>query len=248
MQKVYGFTNEFVATYPKLYNFENADVLSILGSGDQYFTAMLAGAKNVDVFDINKNAWYHFVLKFTAIKYLSYEEFFEMFITDGLDNMRLYLKIREYLPTDVKKFFDVLRLNGIQFSFIKISTPIINYIRLLPYLEESSYYKLQNLLNNVSLPGCIIDDFSSIALSNNKKNYDIALLSNIYNWMNLSVESFKLLLDKFDNCTVQALYAWSYTNELKEFINLGFKASLIPTVKETTVNKINYVLTYKRTK
>ena len=64
MNKVYGFTNEFVAAYPEIYDFDNANVLSIIGSGDQYFTAMLAGAKSVTVFDLNVNAWHHFVLKF----------------------------------------------------------------------------------------------------------------------------------------------------------------------------------------
>lgn len=254
MQKVYGFTNEFVAAYPRLYNFDNADVLSILGSGDQYFTAMLAGAKNVTVCDINKNAWYHFVLKFTAIKYLSYEEFMEMFITNGLDNMRLYFKIREYLPTDVKKFFDILRITKMKFSFIKISSPFSDsfskndYIRMLPFLEEASYYKLQELLNNVTLPTCIIGDFSSIALGDERKDYDIALLSNIYHWMDLPPDTFKFLLDKFDNCIMQALYAWSYSYEIKEFIELGFQVTPVPSVKQTPANTSNYVLTYKRTK
>ena len=254
MQKVYGFTNEFVAAYPRLYDFDNADVLSILGSGDQYFTAMLAGAKNVTVCDINKNAWYHFVLKFTAIKYLCYEEFYEMFITNGLDNMRLYLKIREYLPLEVRKFFDVLRITKMKFSFIKINSSFSNsfnrkdYIRMLPFLEESSYYKLQDLLNNTSLPTCIINDFSSVALGNDRKDYDIALLSNIFHWMDLSMEAFKDMLDNFNNCTFQALYAWRFSEELKEFINLGFLVTPVPSVKKMPVDTCNYVLTYKRTK
>ena len=106
MNKVYGFTNEFVAAYPEIYDFDNADVLSIIGSGDQYFTAMLAGAKNVTVFDLNVNAWYHFVLKYTAIKYLNFDEFKKFFITDNLNNIRLYFKIREHLRYNVRRWLE----------------------------------------------------------------------------------------------------------------------------------------------
>ncbi|MEG0960743.1 MAG: hypothetical protein RSE60_06630, partial [Erysipelotrichaceae bacterium] len=58
--KVYGFTNENVSSFKDLYDFDNADVLTVLGSGDQYFTSILNGAKNVDVYDINRCAWFHF--------------------------------------------------------------------------------------------------------------------------------------------------------------------------------------------
>lgn len=75
IDKVYGFTNENLAVFPKIYNFDKANILTVLGSGDQYFQAKLNGAQNVDVFDINYLAWHHFVLKYTAIKVLSYEDF-----------------------------------------------------------------------------------------------------------------------------------------------------------------------------
>ena len=72
MEKVYGFTNENINVFPEFFNFDNANVLTVLGSGDQYFGALLNGARDVEVFDINYLAWYHFLLKYTAIKILSY--------------------------------------------------------------------------------------------------------------------------------------------------------------------------------
>lgn len=84
MEKVYSFTNENVSSYSDIYNMNGANMLTILGSGDQYFTAILNGAKNVELIDINIISWYYFVLKFTSIKYLSYEEFIKFFITEKL--------------------------------------------------------------------------------------------------------------------------------------------------------------------
>lgn len=44
IDKVYGFTNENLAVFPKIYNFDKANILTVLGSGDQYFQAKLNGA------------------------------------------------------------------------------------------------------------------------------------------------------------------------------------------------------------
>lgn len=254
MEKVYGFTNEFVAAYPDIYNFDNADVLSVIGSGDQYFTSILAGAKNVTLFDININAWHHFVLKSTAIKHLAYEEFWKFFITDGLNNIELYLKIRDYLPQETKHFFDLLRVTKMKFSSIKLKALLLDnlskeeYIRMLPYLEKENYYKLQAILNKVGLPECIIKDFKDISSGNERKNYDIMLLSNIYHWLDLNPEEFKLMLNKFDPCIIQAVYAWHYYADIIEFETMGFTITEVPAIKQNIENSINYVLTYKRTR
>ena len=34
MEKVYGFTNENIDAFPEFFNFDNASVLTVLGSGD----------------------------------------------------------------------------------------------------------------------------------------------------------------------------------------------------------------------
>ena len=85
MEKVYSFTNENVSSYSDIYNMNGANMLTILGSGDQYFTAILNGAKNVELIDINVISWYYFVLKFTSIKYLSYEELIIMLCMQKLE-------------------------------------------------------------------------------------------------------------------------------------------------------------------
>lgn len=253
MSKVYGFTNEYLTSYPDIYNFENADVLSVIGSGDQYFTAVLAGAKNVTLFDINKAAWFYFVLKYISISHLTYEEFYEFFLKDNLNNIRLYKKIRDYLPNNVKRFFDILRVTKKQFSSILTEDTLTKdlsyqeFSKIVPYLNEDSYYILQDLLRKNTLPECIIDNFINIALNYNLKEYNIALLSNIFDWMNISVETYKTLLDKFDNCTIQALYLWGLCGKADKFMKLGFELNEIPAVNPNLkIDHHNYLLSYKR--
>ena len=80
MEKVYSFTNENVSSYSDIYNMNGANMLTILGSGDQYFTAILNGAKNVELIDLIVISWYYFVLMFSSIMFLSYEVFIIFFI------------------------------------------------------------------------------------------------------------------------------------------------------------------------
>lgn len=71
MNYVYPFTNENVTSFESLYNFDNARVLSVLGSGDQYFSSLLYGAKEVELYDISSRAWDYFILKYYGIMIFS---------------------------------------------------------------------------------------------------------------------------------------------------------------------------------
>ena len=47
MEKVYAFTNENLTCLKDIYSFQNAKVLTVLGSSDQYFSSVLFGAREV---------------------------------------------------------------------------------------------------------------------------------------------------------------------------------------------------------
>ena len=254
MEKVYSFTNENVSSYSDIYNMNGANMLTILGSGDQYFTAILNGAKNVELIDINVISWYYFVLKFTAIKYLSYEEFIKFFITEKINNNVVYAKIRNYLPNDIRNFFDKMVIIKSSFSNILLSSGMTelfsedDYKRYIPYLEENQYYKLQETLRSIELTVFNHQDFQYFINENNKKQYDIVMLSNIYHWMNMEPLDFKRLLDKANCDVIQALYSWNYGTLMAEFKTLGFEITGVPPVVKNEFIEANYVLTYKRTK
>ena len=65
-KRVYTMTNENVSSFKQLYNFDMANVFTVLGSGDQYFTSLLNGACEVSVFDVNYTAWLFFRINFNA--------------------------------------------------------------------------------------------------------------------------------------------------------------------------------------
>ena len=253
MEKVYAFTNEFVKIYPELYSFDGAKVLSILGSADQYFTALLNNVEEVELMDINIISWYHFLLKREAIKHLSYEEFCDFFIRNKSNDKLTYAYLRTYLPTSARKYFDNLVKLRIKFSSIRINSTIISwfskeeYERYIPYLEINNYYKLQELLIKSDLPTFYQKDFIKY-YQNLKDKYDIMLLSNIYHWLGLEPKEYKEVLDHFDKPIIQALYSWQKNSEFTEFESLGFEISKIPPVNVSEFSPNNYVLTYKKIK
>lgn len=246
MEKVYGFTNENIDAFPEFFYFDNASVLTVLGSGDQYFSALLNGAKNVDVFDINYLAWYHFILKYTAIKVLSYEEFMQMFVSDNLDNLSIYAKLRKYLPDEVKYFFDKLISLGRTFSSIKIKNIIFDNAKMnnIPYFNENTYYKLQSILQSSNFPefyNCNLLDI----LKFTKKSYDVALLSNIYHYLNNNPSDYHDFLSKINCPEILALYTWILNEEEKcEFLGNGFDIHQIPGV----LHESDYIVTLSRKK
>ena len=161
-------------------------MLTILGSGDQYFTAILNGAKNVELIDINIISWYYFVLKFTSIKYLSYEEFIKFFITEKINNNVVYAKIRNYLPNDIRNFFDKMVIIKSSFSNILLSSGMTelfsedDYKRYIPYLEENQYYKLQETLRSIELPVFSHQDFQYFINENNNWNFSSFCMINSF--------------------------------------------------------------------
>ncbi len=244
MDKVYGFTNENLASFTQIYEFNNASVLTVLGSGDQYFLAKLNQAQNVDVFDINYLTWYHFILKYTAIKVLSHEEFIQMFIKDNLDNQEIYNKISPYLPNEVKYFFDKLIKLNRKFSSIKIKNTIFKNTtkEYIPYLAKDKYYQLQNILKTSTLPHFY--NYNLINLPNHlTSTYDIALLSNIYHYLPIDCQTYRKFLDTIPSQNILAFYTWILNKEeYNEFLANGFNITKVDSV----INQKDYVITLKR--
>ena len=246
MEKVYGFTNENLEPFSTYFNFDNASVLTVLGSGDQYFESLLNGARDVEVFDINYLAWYHFLLKCTAIKILSYEEFMQMFVVDNLDNLNIYNKLREYLPDEVKHFFDKLISLGRKFSSIKIKNIIFDNskIRNIPYFNQETYYQLQSILQNNRMPefyNCNLLDISKYT----KKAYDVSLFSNVYHYLSLNTKDYRDFLNKINSPEILALYTWFLNREeKKEFLANGFDVYQIPGV----LHQDDYIVKLNRRK
>lgn len=216
MDQVYSFSNENLSEYNKIYNFKDAKVLTVLGSGDQYFSSLLFGAKEVITYDINPLTYQYFILKYKSILFLDYDEFYNYFIENELKNIYLFNR------------FDMPNIS----SYIKFSDlPSIEYDRgdVIPYFEKNAYYELKELLKNTDLPKFYNLDLRELYKNLNNEEFDIMLCSNIYYWLNYEknkLKNFKKLLNKYNVKTIEAIYSFGVNDEFKkEFIINEVKSS-----------------------
>jgi len=248
--KVYRFTNENLTSYNDLYDFDNARVLSVIGSGDQYFSSLLYGAKEVELYDINRRAWDYFVLKYYSILILSYEEFKEFFVNNMLNDKKTYTKIREYLPEDTKNNLDKFLKWHRKFSKIFLEDVIkdnnnYNSGRVIPYMDKDNYYKLQNILRTKKLPPVYFYDLLDLPNILCEK-YDLILTSNIFNYLEVPIEFYRKRLETFDTPEIQAIYTWGINDIAREEL----------LENEFTINEVDgfdskrkdYVISLKKTK
>lgn len=223
--KVYGFTNENLSSYQDLYSFDNVRVLSVLGSGDQYFSSLLYGAKEVILYDCNKETLYPFLVKFEAFKGLTYEEFYQLFISSRLQDKDLLSKVSDVISE--KKDLSKIVL------YSALSDHYINYQsgRIIPYFDKEQYYRLQSILQQIDKPTIYFQDINQLAHTLKGQSFDIMLTSNIFTWLSMSVSEFRMFLASFSVTEIQAFYTWNNQFALKkEFLDNGFVINEVPSV------------------
>lgn len=249
-ESVYTMTNENLACLSQLYDFENANVLTVLGSGDQYFTSLLNGAKNVSVFDINETAWLYFRIKFKAIRILSYDEFISLFVERKFNDIGIYNKLYNYLSSEELSYYCILANNYNKYitggyfqpNTLKRSDFMWeNKEKFIPYLDEDSYYKLQWILNHRNLPQFCHGDFFEMKA---KPGFDILLLSNIFDYVSIKIDRFKELIMQYDATYTLAKYSWEYDTYVEGFKKNGFTIDRVLGIYNLA--KTNYIVSYKK--
>lgn len=256
---VYNFTNENVACLKNLYHFENSKVLTVTGSGDQCLISMLNGARKVDLFDFNPTSYLYFVLKFYAIKELSYEEFYDFLVLRNLDNIKVYEKLESQLPVEVLKYYKYLMLKNTKKKQKEIfRNDGINLISkynkryyfenentVIPYLYKYNYYKLKEILKTMELPKFYNCNIRTLKNNINDK-YNIMLLSNIYNHLHISINDYTKLIKDFDIPEIQAHYDW-YGFDIDVFSSDNYSINTVLPASPYEYNKsTNYVFSLKK--
>lgn len=261
--KVYDFTNENVNCLNRFYHFENSKVLSVIGSGDQYFSSILNGAKEVDVFDVNSTSYLYLILKFYAIRELTYEEFYDFFINKNLGNIFIYYKLEHVLPIEVlryykylienrknivfkKKYINCFRDDGIHLFLKQNKKYYFNEDKpIITFLIKDKYYELQEKLKNTKTPNFFNIDFLNLkSVTNNK--YDILLTSNIYERLNISLKEYTKFLKKLDIPEIQGCYDW-FGCHLNLFMLYEYKVNEVrPSAKYEHGTKRNFVYSLKK--
>ncbi|MFI3260479.1 MAG: hypothetical protein R3Y13_02050 [bacterium] len=191
------------------------DVLSVGSTGAHGFEALLGGAKNVDLFDININqkAYYEYIK--CAIMHLSYEDFVKYFSTTIVSDKlvyahyknvlshNLYEKLVNHLDDDTNALFGPIYDAYDDNSFLFTSLFRYDYDLYIGHLKKlASFYKkdefnkLKELLNDgasINYELCPITDLKDKF----SKEYDLILFDNVLTYYQF-----------FDKC-----------NEKKDIIN-----------------------------
>lgn len=251
--KVYNFTNENVTCLEKIYNLYNSKVLSVVGSGDQYFASILGGAKQVDLYDINPTAYLYFILKFYVIRELTFEEFYELLVLKNFRNEVIYSKLEKVLPLEVLKYYKFLITNIKQSVFridgINLLTKynqkyyFKNDKTVIPYFNKNQYYELQNKLKKIQLPKFYKKNILEL---NPKEKYDVLLTSNIYFYMPLTISDYVKELKKFDIPQIQAGYDWYGTENYLFSCAECIVNTVLPSSPKEYNSKRNFIYSIKK--
>lgn len=160
-QEVYPFTTESINGYFNKIDFNDKSVLTVGSSSDQAFNAILLGAKNITVYDINKNTSFFGKLK-------------RQIIIENEDPEKMYQEIISSTKYPYSR--DIFDYNSL--------TKMNNYMT-----TKSAYLKLRELLieNNTKI-NYIIGNILDIATLKDKK-YDIIILSNVLQYIDKFISS-----------------------------------------------------------
>lgn len=195
--KVVPTTNEYLYRYEHLFK-NRKNMLGPIASGDQIFSAILAGIDDFEVFDISRFPKYFLYLKKAAVQGLTLEEYKEFFGRRFISENCLptkskyyYLyqdKIRPYMDKEGLSFWDFFfkryflkeiydGLSELNFLTDKVKA------RNNKFLQQKYYRELRDRLKDVRInvkTGNILD----LATSYNSE-YDVIYLSNIHSYIGI---------------------------------------------------------------
>lgn len=187
MDMSYIFTTENIKGY--IPDLTDKDILTVTSSGDHYFNALVKGAKNVDLFDINSLTIHMLKLKKAAVENLDLDVFLNFFNPIDKENFfryDIYLKFSKYLDKETYLYWNyIYELADFNNSniyksglFYKLNYSSFDMNKINEYLEESNYLKLKKKLSDIRNINFINSDIFDL---DNKldKNYDTIFLSNI---------------------------------------------------------------------
>lgn len=225
--KIYPFNNEELNTYYKDFNYDGP-VLCVASSADHLLHAILQGATDITLFDINRLTKYYCMLKLAGIKTLSYKEFFDYFkVTSeklNLVNVELYKKVRRVLQAEDRCFWDDVISDGLTvnnfYNGIFDVEPVNN-----AYYDEDVYYDLQSKSLSIKPPKFIETDVFDLPkkLSANDK-FSSIFLSNISDYVD-GQEFEKLLVTLVKNNLLEG--GLIQTNYFTDYDNLGLKLTFL---------------------
>lgn len=231
---IYPFTTENISGYINDFKLNNHSLLTTGSSGDQVLNAILLGAKDITILDINPFTLYYYYLKMAAILELNYYEFLDFFRyknypkvfkdNDLVFNMSSFNKLKDTLRVidyEAFLFWDELFhsyspacIRSHLFSNDEYKEDIVN--KCNPYLCNSNTYEiLRRKIKKVD-PTFICDNIETYS---SDRKYDNIWLSNILTqWYKIdSIKKLVLLFSSYlcDNGQMLISYLYDTTGDSK---------------------------------
>lgn len=174
--KIYRNTNEILSSILRPEQIKDKDVLSVMASSDQVFSAYYLGAKSVDTFDANLLAYYYFFLK----------------------KWNLLSNGTHYIPADNKLLEKCLSEHD---QTIEEKRAYIFWKEILKYIKDNSLYyselfykgsiwwnvpyqndieEMKTIISKVSPSYSRFNIYEPVSLP---KQYDVIILSNILEYL-----------------------------------------------------------------
>ena len=255
---VYPFTTENITAYLSLFDLNDKSLFTIGSSCDQAINAILAGSKNIMIFDICPFVKEYYYLKKAAIECLTLEQFLRFFCYKNypvtfMDNkdafdMALYQKLKDVLKnsSEESEYFwsEVFnKYNGSVVRYRVFSTDenkhkIIRYVN--PYLKDNeNYFSLRKKINDANVRFTQGDIFNDQITG----NYDNIILSNLSSYYSLS--KIKELFDKMlnnlnENGRMMIAYLYETDQYSEDYMEGEAEIYNIPKVLEILPKDINF--------
>ena len=177
---VYFNSNERLNSIFGHFDFNEKEIFSVLGSGDQAFNLINRGASRVDLFDRNNNTFYYFYLRLWAIKYLNLY-YFKEWDSDTINNL-----LKKVDPSDINEN------KALYFWKWMIRSSLFDNCWSLSFIRDYSYMQY-NTINDIGCLSKLLESksfkFDNIDLTDRikfEKKYDYVVLSNIVEWLDKS--------------------------------------------------------------
>ena len=248
-------TTENINGYYDKMNFEGKDVLTVVGTGDHIFEAILRGAKRVDGFDISMYAIMFYYLKEAAIKALSYTEYSNFIFGDkAAFNKSSYNKLRSYINPKALVFWDLVYSSEnprevILSRYFTWSAGVLLRVdrlsRVSSHLSKENFYILKEKLKTAEVRMFLEN---AVSLDDIVENHDYIIFSNITDYVNYEefTKATERYMKKINVGGKLVIYVYSDPAKYKP----QFEAEEIPNFSEVITGvkhpACNYVMSKKK--
>lgn len=186
--KVYYMTNEDLCSIYRKVDFNDKDVLTVLASSDQVFTARYLGAKNVECFDKNRLAIYYYYLRKWSIKYMGC--LYPNVLNGNNFWLRKLLSKVEVKTKEEKIVFDF-------FNKHVLNDTLLYNLFFDDYMNcrGTTLFESSDDLKGLVDQPLKFYDMNLFGSNDTNKTYDIVVISNILDWARGDNDKYRFACD-----------------------------------------------------